>query len=88
MQGTQDFQQTASSVTTNAPAVPSKEQSANLFYASNGGQMIMTPQLSPTQHIQQPAHMYPMNATATDANNAALAGFRRLLAELSMFTPY
>ncbi|VDK36156.1 unnamed protein product [Taenia asiatica] len=82
MQGPQEFQQTALSVTTNAPALPSKERNANLFYASNGGQILMTPQLSPTQHAQQPAHMFPMNATATDANNAALAGFRRLLAEL------
>nr|CDS18721.1 dystrobrevin [Echinococcus granulosus] len=82
MQGPQSFQQITTSVTASAPTVPSKEQSSNLFYASNGSQMLMAPQLSPTQHPQQPAHMYPVNATAVDASNAALAGFRRLLAEL------
>lgn len=84
MQGPQDFLQPAKTAPTNQPPVSSKDQNHNLFYAANGGQMLMSPQLNPGQISHQAPHQtYTMNQTTVDASNAAFAGFRRLLAELS-----
>ena len=84
MQSPQDFQQHNITSTANAPPIPTKEQHSNISYAPNGGQILLGPQTAPSQHIPQMGSMNP-SSTATDASNAAFAGFRRLLAELSMF---
>nr|CDS29635.1 dystrobrevin [Hymenolepis microstoma] len=93
MHGTQDLQQPVTTATSNLPSVPSKDQNPNLFHAPNDGHILMGPpkQMNQNQlknhqalHQQHPL-MYQqqqMNQIAVDSNNAAFAGFRRLLAEL------
>ncbi|KAM3172479.1 hypothetical protein ACTXT7_014444 [Hymenolepis weldensis] len=96
MHGTQDLQQPVTTATSNLSSVTSKDQNSNLFYTSNGGQMLMGPpqQMNPSQlpNQQAPQQQHPqmyqqqqMNQTTVDASNAAFAGFRRLLAELIIY---
>ncbi len=81
MQGGQDFTQPSTTSAVGGQSI-TKDQAANMFYASNGTPMMTSPFGQP-MHPHHP-QMFPVATTgAMDADNAAFAGFRRLLAELS-----